>query len=123
MYKYKKRVISFLLCLGMIACFNSFNQPVYASNYTTNGVVEFTKTTETTDTTDTTDTSENENGQKPSESKESEADGTSSSKKPVGKLPSTGEIISKLSTVGIGLLIVLFCLFLLGQTRRKKHEK
>lgn len=117
MYKYKKRVISFLLCLGMIACFNSFNQPVYASNYTTNGVVEFTKTT------DTTDTNENENGQKPSESKESEADGTSSSKKPVGKLPSTGEIISKLSTVGIGLLIVLFCLFLLGQTRRKKHEK
>lgn len=110
----------------MIACFNSFNQPVYASNYTTNGVVEFTKSTdstETTETKETTQSSEIDHGGKPSESNEIEDNGTTSSKKPVGKLPSTGEIISKFTTVGLALLFVLFCLFLLGQARRKKHEK
>jgi LPXTG-motif cell wall-anchored protein len=122
MNNYRKRFISFLLCLGMIACFNSFNQPVYASNYTTNGVVEFTKSTGTTDTKETTETTEKENGQKPSGGKDSEDDSASSSVKPVGKLPSTGEIISTLSTVGIGLLLVLFCLFLLRQRRREKNE-
>lgn len=105
----KKAIAVFVVCLSSIFCLVGMHQPAYASGYTTNGFVEFTKSSE-----------EKENTSN-SEEKEATKD---SGKKPFGKLPSTGmSNANPLFIIGIGFLVVFLGLLFFHKIRRRKDEK
>ncbi|MGX7149679.1 LPXTG cell wall anchor domain-containing protein [Enterococcus ureasiticus] len=65
---------------------------------------------------------EEEKTNPPVNSESSEKNGSDAIKKPVGNLPSTGEIIGKFLFVGVGLLLLLL-LFLLRQWTKEEPER